>query len=376
MVNLRDNKKDADAGERLSSLDGARGVFLLLMVGGGFGLRQMLSADRWGWITSQWAHRDWQGCSVWDLLQPALLFLVGVAMPYSYANRQARGQNWVRQLVHALKRAALLIVIGMYLDSYRENHLVIDVRGDLQQIGIAYLLAFFLLPAGMPVQGVTVAFLLIGHTAAHVIYALASGNELWAQAHNVGIPADQWLHLPPHQEHYVTLNALPATAIVLLGMLVSGLVRGGLTPGAKVAIMTGCSLFGILFGWLLAGGNGWIELSWPAIIPMIKRLLTWTFVFTSVGWTLLIFTYFYLLMDGFHMQTWALPLAVFGRNALFLYVTFQLFHDWAARSAALVLPDAPPTVAQLQPLFVSLIILAIFWLICFWLYRRRIFFRV
>ena len=121
---------------------------------------------------------------------------------------------------------------------------------------------------------------------------------------------------------------------------------------------------------------GEVELNWFALIPMVPRLMTWTFVFTAVGWTLFIFTYFYLLMDGFLLSSWAVPLAIAGRNALFLYVTFTLFHDWAARTALLVLPTSPALAATLRPLFIELIVVAIFWLTCFWLYRRRIFFRV
>ncbi|MBI3822380.1 MAG: DUF5009 domain-containing protein [Planctomycetes bacterium] len=379
MVKLRDNKAEADAGdqgERLASLDAARGVLLLLLISSGFGLRQVLTQEHWKWLTDQWTHRTWEGCTLWDLLQPAFLFCVGVAMPYSYANRQGRGQNWIRQFAHALKRAVLLIAIGMYLDAYRDNRPLweqplawLEFRGDLQMIGLSYLLAFLVLPLGSSVQGVTVAFLLVGHTAGHVIYAFASGQgeQLWSQGHNLGVAIDHAMHLAPHKEHYTTFNVLACTAIILLGMLIANLIRSSLSSGTQVAIMTACSLAALLLGWLLSGGIGIV------IIPMIKRLVTWTFVLTAVGWTLLVFTYFYLLLDSFSMRSWALPLTVLGRNSLFLFVAFALFRDWPAKTALLMLPASPATP---RPLFVELIVLAIFWLICTWLYRRRIFFNV
>jgi predicted acyltransferase len=381
MVRLRSARPDGDASgeaERLSSLDAVRGMFLLLLIGGGFGLRdpQMVSQDRWGWITNQWTHRAWEGCSLWDLLQPALLFCAGVAMPYSYAQRQAKGQNWIRQFAHALKRAALLVLLGLYLDSYRENHLVFDLRGDLQQVGLAYLLAFLVLPLGVAGRGVSLGFLLVGHTAAFVIYAFASRHELWDPMHNLGAALDEWMRFAPQREHLVTFNAVAAAAVLLIGTLIGSLTHSGLTPGIKVAIMAGCSLFGILSAWLFSGGDGWIEYRWLAIIPMIRPLVTWTFVFSAVGWTLLIFTYFYLVMEGFLWRAWAAPLAVFGRNPLFLYTTFVLFRDWAAKSANLVLPAVPASAATFRPLILELIVVAIYWLICFWLYRRRIFLKV
>jgi heparan-alpha-glucosaminide N-acetyltransferase len=384
MVKLRDNNTDAaarpDKIERLACLDAVRGFFLLILVSAGFGLRdaqqEMLSPERWGWIINQFKHRDVPGCSLWDLLLPALLFCAGIAMPISYTNRQSKGQSWFRQFAHAFLRAAVLVALGIYLDSYRQDRLLFDLRGNLQMIGLAYLLAFLVVPLGMPAQGVTVGFLLVGSTAGYVIYAFAGGHDLWSPTQNLGVALDQWLGFGPHPEKYVTFNVFSWAAVVLLGVLVGGLIRTGLTPGAKIAIMTGSSIFALLFGWVLGGGNGWIEFSWYAVIPMIKPIATWTFVFTAVGWTLLVFTYFYLITDGFALRAWALPLTLVGRNPLALYVSYQLFHGWAEKSAKLVLPGSPPTGAMLKPLFASLIVLAIYWLLCFWLYRRRIFFKV
>ncbi len=376
--NHNDGISASDQGERFASLDATRGVLLLLMVGGGFGIREMLTDERWQWIARHAASTEWAGCTLWDLPCPAFRFVAGVAMPYSYANRQARGQNWARQFLHALLRAAVLVAIGMYLDSYlaKPPRLTFDLRGDLQQIGLAYLLAFLVLPLGMPVQGVTVAFLLIGHTATHVIYAFASGQELWSPTHaHVGVAIDSWIRLGAHPEKYVAFNALGAAAIVLTGVLVGGLVRSGLTAGVKIAIMTGCSVVAILLGWALSGGGG-IGAEWPAVIPMIRRLMTLTFIFTAVGWTLLAFTYLYLVIDGIFLRAWAVPLSLVGRNSLLLYLTYQLFHGWAETSARLVLPSSPPLLLTLQPLFAALIVLAIYWLFAFWLYRRRIFFTV
>ena len=290
----------------------------------------------------------------------AMLFIVGVAMTHSYVNRQAKGQSWFRQFVHALVRAAVLIVLGMYLDAMKlpEPKLIFDLRGDLQQIGLAYLIAFLVLPLGMPAHGVSVAFLLIGATAAYVIYAFAGGHDLWLQEQHLGVALDRWMQFPP-RDGLVTFNVFSSTAIVLFGILIGGLIRSSVTPGAKVAIMTGSSIAAIVLGWVLSGGNGWIDFKWFAVIPLLRPLLTWTFIFTSVGWTLLVFTYFYLVMEGFQLRAWAVPLSLVGRNSLVLFMTYQLFRGWAETSAKLVLPTAPPIVGTLRPVFVSLIVLAI-----------------
>ena len=66
----------------------------------------------------------------------------------------------------------------------------------------------------------------------------------------------------------------------------------------------------------------------------------------------------------------------FGRNSLIVYILATLAYDWASDSAGLFVPSTPAIVATLRPLLISLIVVAIFWLVCLWLYRRRIFVKV
>src|SRR5258707_844655 len=81
-------------------------------------------------------------------------------------------------------------------------------------------------------------FLLMGQLAAYVIFAISRGHDFWGRDQNVGMALDGWMHFAPHPEHLVTFNVVPAAAVVLLGVLVGELVRTGLTPGVKVAVMT------------------------------------------------------------------------------------------------------------------------------------------
>ena len=39
-------------------------------------------------IKPQFEHKAWQGCSLWDLIQPSFMFMVGVAVPFSCAKRR------------------------------------------------------------------------------------------------------------------------------------------------------------------------------------------------------------------------------------------------------------------------------------------------
>ena len=104
---------------RLTSLDAFRGATMLFMASEIMGLprlmRQFPDSGTAQFMASMLDHRPWVGCSPWDLIQPAFMFMVGVAMPFAFAARAARGDAWGRQAGHAVKRAAMLVLVGVLL---------------------------------------------------------------------------------------------------------------------------------------------------------------------------------------------------------------------------------------------------------------------
>src|SRR5687768_15508361 len=76
---------------RLTSLDAFRGAIMLYMASHSFGLDQVAQkqqAEPWTTLAWWFEHVPWMGCSTWDLIQPAFMFMVGVALPFSYARRR------------------------------------------------------------------------------------------------------------------------------------------------------------------------------------------------------------------------------------------------------------------------------------------------
>ena len=97
--------------ERLVSLDAYRGLTMLAMASGGLGLHRVAQnfpdSPAWKWIGYEFEHVPWVGCSLWDLIQPSFMFMVGVALPYSYASRKAHGQTYGQMLRHAIVRSLI-----------------------------------------------------------------------------------------------------------------------------------------------------------------------------------------------------------------------------------------------------------------------------
>src|SRR5262245_47560154 len=95
--------------ERLASLDAYRGFVMLLLLSGNFGIREVArrfpDSPTWQFLGFHTTHVAWVGFSFWDFIMPSFVFMVGVAMPYSYAARRARGESGPRTGAHVVLRS-------------------------------------------------------------------------------------------------------------------------------------------------------------------------------------------------------------------------------------------------------------------------------
>jgi predicted acyltransferase len=393
--------------DRLVSLDAYRGFTMLAMVSGGaggMGLAFLKNNPRWSWLADQLGHRDWVGCTFWDLIQPSFMFIVGVAMPFSFARRE--GQSAVVQTLRVVKRCLLLIAVGVFLDSYSDRKVYVQFIRVLQQIAIGYLLASLVVRFRPSVQALTAALLLAAHTGAYLLYAKLSGGSpmdgtysgsptgsahgggsAWERTDNVGTYVDNLLHFyinnveffRPSPGGYVTINAISSTATILFGVLAGELLRGPLRAFAKFAILVVVGLAALAAGWALSGGDGWLDWSFQPVVPMIKKLWTASFAIYAAGWTCLMLAAFFLIIDGIRFRCWAFPFVVVGMNSIFMYVLASLLRPDIRRGVSLFLTEDVLGVSldpRVRGIIDGSLIILVEWLICFWLYRRRIFLRL
>lgn len=368
--------------DRLEALDAYRGFVMLAMVSGGLGMSKLLGDPQWGWLAYQLQHVKWEGCTFWDLIQPSFMFIVGVAMPFAFARRAAAGDGWERQFLHAVKRALLLVAIGVFLDVYadgtfyvfREQVYYVQFIRVLQQIAIGYVIAFLVLHRGPLVQALTAAGLLAVHTAAYLIFAANTGRPAWeyppeiAQqvvAPNVGVFLDEWLHLPLSRGHYVTFNAVSAAATILFGVLCGELFRSPWSKWQKLAVLLAAGVGALAVGPLLG-----------AWVPLIKKLWTASFAIYAAGWTCLLMAAFYLVMDVAGWRRWAFPLVVVGMNSIAMYVMAGVFRGNVDRALKPFLFDLPARLGDWAPVLSATLAVLVLWGACYWLYRHRIFFKV
>jgi heparan-alpha-glucosaminide N-acetyltransferase len=361
---------------RLASVDAFRGFTMLAMASAGLSLTALLESRGLGKYAHQLEHEQWTGCTAWDLIQPAFMLLVGVSMPFSFARRQQQGASWSQQFRHALTRALLLALIGMFLDTYSDQIVTIQFIRVLQQIALAYIPAFLILHLRPSFQAATMLFILVMHPFLFIWYAHAQsiGNP-WLPGMNVGTWIDKALFVPGlsnyhvsfmplSKDNYVTLNALSSTATLISGVLAGELLRSKTWALLKFLVLL---LTGIGCLYLGLGLTTWV--------PMIKRLWTTSFAIYAGGWTLILMSGFYLVVDVLTMRSWAFPLVVVGMNSIAMYVFSGVAGSNVKRAVEPFVRLAEmPTEYSLFALAITG--LGLKWLFCFWLYRHKIFIRV
>lgn len=384
--------------ERLLSLDTFRGmVLILLCVEGPNWVWQadILAANPdsgfWQFIAHHSHHVTWVGCVVWDMIQPSFMFMVGVAMAYSYSKRQRLGDAYGKMLRHAVVRAVILILLGVFLRSAASDSTQWTFEDVVTQIGLGYVFLFLLWNKPFKVQAIAAGLILLGYWAMFALWPVSAtaGNPEgypmfdgffahWNLNANPAHHFDVWfLNLFPrdaafafHPEGYNTLNFIPSLAIMVFGLMAGEWLRNP-EPGRgeKFGRLAIAGVIGILAG---------VSLHCLHVCPLVKK--TWTPAFTvfSGGWCLLILAALYGLVDILRWRRWTFPFVVAGMNSIALYSMIWLLPEWINKTFQTHLGEhyagflGTPCESLMQNLICGLVL----WLIAFWMWRKKIFLRI
>jgi heparan-alpha-glucosaminide N-acetyltransferase len=386
---------------RLISLDAFRGTIMFLMLDEAMRWPQVASAFPhsafWGFMAFNTEHVPWQGCSLHDLIQPCFSFLVGAALPFSIASRKAKGQSFIHMVAHAAWRAVLLIVLGIFLRSLHSSQTYFTFEDTLTQIGLGYVFLFLLGFTRVRTQVITLALILVFFWLAFVLYPAPPANFDYA---HVGVPQnwehnytgflshfnknsnlswrfDVWfLNLFPREHPFVfneggwsTLSFIPTLATMILGLLCGEWLKTGKSTTEKLRglVIAGVAL--VLLGLIC---------QWAGICPIVKRIWTSSYTLYSGGLVVLMLAGFYALIEWKGWRRWVFPLVVIGMNSIAIYVMSWTMEDFVRKAlerhvGAAIAVVASPT---FQPAVYGFGVILIFWLILFWMYRRKLFLRI
>ena len=120
-------------GTRLLSIDVYRGVTIAAMI-------LVTDPGTYAYVYPQLSHSVWNGATLTDMIAPSFLFLVGVAMSFSFASRIRRGATRTQLAKHVTLRVAGLIVLGLFLNGFPDfNFHYLRIPGILQHIAVCLL---------------------------------------------------------------------------------------------------------------------------------------------------------------------------------------------------------------------------------------------
>jgi len=142
--------EDKFKAERLLSLDFFRGVTMFLLVMGSthfswFLVSPQLKGTLIFSLGEQLEHHPWQGLRFWDLIQPFFMFIVGVAIPFSFASRIKKGESYNEILRHILKRSFLLLILGWGLYCTPYGKITFYLQDVLAQLSVTILISFLIM---------------------------------------------------------------------------------------------------------------------------------------------------------------------------------------------------------------------------------------
>ena len=351
---------------RLLSLDAYRGLIMLTLLCGGI-FHSLAGHPVWGWLARQNEHVAWEGTVYWDLIQPAFMFMVGAAMPFAFAARAGRGDSRRLQAMHALRRAAMLVVIGVLLDHIGAERVQIGFIRVLQQIAFGYVAAFLVLGRSLATQGVAVVAILTAYQLVWMFNPWNGPGGPWAMGNqNIGSAFDLWLLGRNYSYFYVGMNAIPSTATIVLGLMAGQCIRESRDGARTARLLAVAGVAGIALGLLLG--------LW---FPIIKRIWTPSFTVYSAGWTTLMLAAFYWAVEVRGWRAWTFPLVVVGTNSIAAYVIANAFGGWFRSATRAWTELALPLVGPVWlPVLQQALFAACAWAVLLWCYRRRLFFQV
>lgn len=360
---------------RITSVDLFRGITMFLLIGESTRLyahiRSVEDSSLAQFIGTQLSHHAWNGLYFWDLIQPFFMFIVGVAIPFSVANRLKKGDSYRTITLHALKRSFLLLFFGWALYCIAAGGIVFRFQNVLAQLAVTYLVAFLIMRKSFAFQ-VTFTFVILLITdLAYRFFPVEGFDQPWVPYQNLGAWVNNKIEGVDKASIWASVNAIPTIAHTVWGVLCGQLLMSDRPARKKIEILVWAGLAGIVIGY---------GLDLLHITPIIKKIATSSFVFASGGLTILTLCFFYWVVDVRKKFTGDASkfFIIVGMNSIFIYLFFEV--GGSGLLSEMFVPFTKALFSWGGELFAgimtSVVVWAACWYICYWLYKNRVFVKI
>jgi predicted acyltransferase len=363
------------ASSRLIALDAFRGLTIAAMILVNF-------PGNGDAVYAPLEHAAWNGITPTDLIFPFFLFIVGVAIAFSYTKRLESGLPMGRVYGKLILRAVKIFMLGLllnFLSSFNFHDL--RIAGVLSRISIVFLACGFLfLKTSWKTQVITGAVLLIAYWLAMTLIPtptfgkvmLEPGKNLAAWFDSKYLPGKMW---QGSWDPEGLLSTVPAFATTIAGMLTGSFLLTKKSWEQKVIYLFAAGFI------LTILGSVW---SWT--FPLNKNLWTSSFVLYTAGLALMTLATMIFLIDIQGYKKWTGFAVIYGSNAItiyvladFLYIVFYVLKIGGS-SLNMHFFNFFSDTAGLAPKFVSMLYALLFvgvnFIPAYLLHRKKIFIKL
>ncbi|MEB2780025.1 DUF5009 domain-containing protein [Algoriphagus sp. C2-6-M1] len=363
--------------KRLVSIDALRGFDMLMICGADAFFSSLEGKTSWGWLNGlalQFEHPEWIGFTFYDFIFPLFLFISGVSIPFSLS--KAQELHISKKEIYRKSFIRMLILIGFGLLVKNAPFPFFDweqirLGSVLGRIGIAgFITTLLCLNFDSKKRLVVVgAILLLYYAAVFLIPVPGFGaGDLSFEGNFVGWFDRSFLPGRLLQGQYDELGILttfPAICLTILGAFGGEILKkDSLAQYQKLKQILITSLICIV-----------IALVWSLHFPIFKRLWTSSFILLTSGMSFLFLGLFYWIIDILNFKKWSFFFVVIGMNSLTIYLIYR-FVNFRYTSRLLFEGLYQPLGETWQPVMESLGALLLVWLFLYFLYRKKIFFKV
>jgi len=360
--------------QRLLSLDFMRGLIMVLLMLESTQLYEHLFELTEGTVVQpfflQFFHHPWNGLRFWDLVQPGFMFMAGTAMAYSLHRQMQNGVAWSQSFLKTLKRSGWLFFWGVLDYAVRPKGLSFELWDVLTQLSFTTLVAFLIFRWSFSSQIIFSLGLLLLTEIFYRFVNVPGFDQPFTDQHNFGNYVDLLLMNKINAGGWVAINCIPTAAHTIWGVLAGKLLLSEKPENKKVTWLILAGLIGVLIGY----GMG------LTITPIIKRIATSSFVIASGGWCLIGLGLFYWWIDIKNHRKHLQLFTIVGMNSLFIYLFIEIvasrwFNGYieAITNGLMRMINIP---VGMMMVITSLILFAMEWKMCQFIFRRGIFFKI
>jgi len=386
--------------KRLVSLDFLRGLTIALMI-------IVNNPGTWKTIYAPLRHAQWHGWTPTDLVFPFFLFIVGVAIPLSFTKLMNKGIPNSELLKKVIRRTILIWGIGLLLhawpfgiplspdksftfDNFIRTFSHLRILGVLPRIAWCYFIAgviFIYLPKFSHRIYASVGLIVIYELLMRIPFLSGWGGGDFTLEHNFARFIDLQILGANHMyggmgipfDPEGIVSTFTAAVTTMLGVFTSLIILKDWELNKKLKVIFFMGLGFYLGGEIL----GYIE-------PINKQLWTTTYVMTMGGLTMIMLSFTTVLIDIFKKDMIAKPFVAMGANPLIAFVgssfiakNLYLIKYTASDGNLVSLKNwifqniCSPVFSEINASLLHAVLHLALWLvICWWMYKKKIFIKI